>query len=75
MACALIGFKIVRVDQKSSFGRIFLSFALGALIFTLIGMVPFAGWVINFLFVLIALGGLAIYKYELFEQLRKKKLN
>lgn len=73
-AAMLIGFKIVRVDEKSRFSRVFGSFALGALIFTLIGMVPVLGWVVNFLFVLIAIGANTLYGFELSEQLRKKKL-
>ncbi len=74
MAAMLIGFKVVRVNSKSSFGRVFGSFALGALIYTLVGMVPVVGWVINFLIVLIALGSMASYESEVFVELRKKKL-
>jgi hypothetical protein len=74
MAAMLIGFKIVKVNEKSRFGRIFGSFALGALIYTLIGMVPIVGWVVNLVFVLIALGSLTLYDFELFDQLRKKKI-
>ncbi len=74
MAAILIGFKIVKVSGKSSFSRIFGSFALGALIFMLIGMVPIVGWVINLVITLIALGSLTLYESEVFVQLRKKKL-
>ena len=74
MAAMLIGFKVVRVSEKSGFGRIFGSFALGALIYTLIGLVPVVGWVVNLIFVLIALGSWTVYGLEVFEQLRKKKL-
>lgn len=73
-AAMLIGFKIVRVNEKSKFGRVFGSFALGALVYTLIGMVPVLGWVVNFIFVLIAIGANTVYGFELCEMLRKKKL-
>ncbi len=74
MAAMLIGFKIVRVSATSGFGRIFGSFALGALVFMLIGMVPVVGWVVNLIFVLIALGSITLYEFEVFVQLRKKKI-
>jgi hypothetical protein len=74
MAAILIGFKIIRVDDKSGFGRTYGSFALGALIFTIIGLVPFVGWIINALFVLIALGGMMSHKIEVHDHLKKKKL-
>lgn len=74
MAAALIGFKIIRVTENNSFGRVFGSFALGALIFYVIGMVPFAGWILNLLFVLTALGGFTLYGLEAVDHLRKKKI-
>ena len=74
MAAMLIGFKIVKVSGNSGFGRIFGSFALGALIYTLIGMIPVVGWVVNLVIVLVALGGYTLYGFELFVQLRKKKI-
>lgn len=74
MAAALIGFKIIRVNEKNGFGRVFGSFALGALIFAIIGMVPVAGWLLNLLFVLTALGGFVLYGLEAIEHLRKKKI-
>ncbi|MBN2306697.1 hypothetical protein JXD20_01820 [Candidatus Peregrinibacteria bacterium] len=74
MAAMLIGFKLVRVTDKSKFIRMFGSFTLGAVIYTLIDMVPVVGWVINLVFVLIALGAMTLYEFELFYQLRKKKI-
>ena len=74
MAAMLIGFKLVRVSPKSRLIRLFGSFTLGALIYSLIGMVPVIGWVINLIFVMTALGGMTLYELELFEQLRKKKI-
>lgn len=74
VAAMLIGYKIVKVNNQSKFSRLFGGFALGALIYTLIGMVPVVGWVINLVFVLIALGGMTLYEFELFYQLRKKKI-
>lgn len=73
-AAFLIGFKILRVSPKSTFGRVFLSFAIGALVFALIGLVPVVGWLINFIFVLIALGALTMNYVGLASNLRKKKL-
>ena len=65
-AAMLIGYKIVKVSPKSSFARLFGGFSLGALIYSLIGMVPVVGWVINLIFVLIALGSMALYELEVF---------
>jgi len=74
VAAMLIGFKIMKVNDKTGFARMFGSFALGAVIYTLIGMVPMIGWVINLIFVLIALGAMALYELEVFYELRKKKI-
>ena len=74
MAAMLIGYKIVKVDTGSRFGRLYGGFALGALVFTLIGMAPVIGWIINFLFVLIALGGMISHRVEIYDHLKKKKL-
>jgi len=73
-AAMIIGYKIIHIDNKSKFGRIYGGFALGTLIYTLIGLVPLVGWVVNFLFVLIALGGMISHKIEVCSELRKKKL-
>ncbi|MFH0838469.1 MAG: hypothetical protein V1880_04365 [Patescibacteria group bacterium] len=73
-AAMLIGFRILRIEGSSGFGRMFWSFVLGALIYTLIGMVPVVGWVVNLIFVLIALGSLTLYGFEVFGQLRQKKI-
>ena len=74
LAAMLIGFKIVKVDDKSSFPRLFGSFALGALIYTIVAMIPVVGWVVNLILVLLALGSMTLYELELFTQLRKKKI-
>jgi len=74
MAAAMIGAKIVRVNQKSSFLRMYGSFATGALIFVLLNLIPVVGWLIKFFLVLIALGATGLYFMELSESLRKKKL-
>lgn len=74
MGAAVIGFKILKVDEKSAFLRVFGSFALGALIYVLIRMIPVLGWVIDLLLILTALGGLVFNCYELIDQLHKKKL-
>lgn len=74
MAAILIGFKIVKINPSDGFGRLFGSFALGALIYALIGMVPVVGWVVNLIFILIALGSITLYEFEVFTQLRKKKI-
>ena len=74
MAAMLIGFKIVKTHEKTTFSRMFGGFVLGVFIYTLIGMVPVIGWVINLIFVMIALGSMTLYEFELFYQLRKKKI-
>lgn len=74
IAAAIIGAKIVRIDQKSSFLRMYGSFASGALIFVLLGLIPVFGWLIKVFLILMAIGATALYHGELSMNLRKKKM-
>jgi len=74
MAALMIGSKIVRIDEKSSFLRMFGSLAIGALVYVLLGLIPIIGWLVKILITLIALGAMVMYKLELATTLRKKKL-
>ncbi len=74
IAALMIGMKLVRLTDKSRFLRVYGSFALGALIYTLLTLIPFVGWIIKFAFILMGMGGLALYETGLFKDLRNKKL-
>lgn len=74
VAMMMIGMKLVKIDDKSSFLRVYGAFAAGAVVFIAIGMIPLVGWVVKMLLMLIALGALAFYELETFRFARKKKL-
>jgi len=74
IASLMIGSKLVRIDAKSSFLRMFGSLAVGVFIFVFLGLIPIVGWAIKILITLMALGAMVMYKLELATTLRKKKL-
>lgn len=74
MAISMIGLKLVKVKDKSSFLRAYGAFAAGVLIYTILGFIPIIGWVAKFLLVMMGIGAMAIYEKGLFYSLRKKKL-
>ena len=73
MAAAIIGMKIVKVNDKSSFLRVYGAFALGALIYVLLTLIPVIGWLAKCILVSIGIGAMAIYENGLFQSLRKAK--
>ena len=74
IAIMMIGMKIIKVNIKSGFGRTYGAFALGALIFMLLTLIPVIGWVLKFILVLMGLGAITLYEMGLFKGLRKKKM-
>ena len=74
IAAMLIGSWIIKIDTKSSGGRLFGSFALGVLIFCVVGAIPYLGWIFSFIFVLFGLGGIYLASIAQFKVLRGKKL-
>ena len=74
IASLMIGMKIIPVKDKHGFLRVFGVFALGALIFMLLTLIPVIGWVLKFILVLMGLGAIALYEMGLFKGLRKKKM-
>jgi len=73
IAVSIVGKKIIPLKEKSSFLRTYGSFALGALIFVLITLVPFIGWVIQFILIMIGAGALILYEKKLYYLLMKEK--
>jgi len=73
-AAMIIGRSLIKVDKKSSALKLFGSYALGLLIFVLLGFVPIVGWILKSLLVLLAIGGIMLSSIEQFKALRKKKL-
>jgi hypothetical protein len=73
-AISIIGMKIVRIKDKSGFLKVYGAFALGVLIYVIIGLIPIIGWVLKLLLIVIGIGALTMYEKELFDMLRKKKL-
>lgn len=73
VAVLMLGMLIVRLKDSSGFLRVYGAYTLGALIYTAFGLIPFVGWVFNFLLVILGIGALTLYKIRLFEALRKEK--
>ncbi|QQR83148.1 polymer-forming cytoskeletal protein [Candidatus Peregrinibacteria bacterium] len=73
-AATAIGFLLVKTSaKKDSFVRVYLSYALGAFLFTLLAMLPGAiGWSLQWALVFVAIGGFAMYELELFTFLQKR---
>ena len=74
MASMVIGWRILHIDEKASFGKRYLAFLLGAVIYTAMGIIPVVGWAINCLLILFSFGGIVLYYSSLLPTLRKKKL-
>lgn len=74
LSSLLIGLKIFRYDEKESLWKLYLAFGIGALIFILIGFIPYIGMLAQFIIASISIGGAAQYEIELVQFLRKKKL-
>ncbi|MBN2087647.1 polymer-forming cytoskeletal protein [Candidatus Peregrinibacteria bacterium] len=73
-ASMIIGWQLIKVKEKKGFGRLYGGFALGALIYSLLIVIPIVGWLAKFVAILIALGAVIITCYELHNSLIKKKL-
>lgn len=72
-AILIVGMKILPLKERSSFLRAYGSYAIGALIFVVITMVPIIGWVIKFIFVMIGAGALMLYVKKLYHSNQKEK--
>jgi len=73
-ASMLIGWRIIKVNAKSGFWRLFGGFALGVLIYVILGFIPVIGWLLKGLLILIGLGAMTLYYSEIVPFLRKKKM-
>ena len=71
-ASMLIGWQIIKIKGKG-FWRLYGGFALGALILSILCLIPFVGWFIKAVVVLIALGAIIMAGLSLHESLGKKK--
>ncbi len=74
LAAFLIGSKLLPIQHSSPFGRLYLSFALGALVYCILSLIPFLGGLANGILALMAIGGIALFKGELMVAMRKKKM-
>ncbi len=74
IASIFIGSKIIKINKKSSFMRIYGALALGGFIFVLLSLVPVVGWAIKALLCLMAMGTIVGYEKGVFEHLRSKKM-
>lgn len=70
----ILGLRLVDADDKSTFPRLFWAFTVGALLYTVIGMIPVLGWILRFMLTLMGIGAFILYQTELFHANRKKKL-
>jgi len=69
-----VGLRLVSADNKSSFLRIYGAFALGAFIYTILGLIPVAGWILRLLLCIFGVGALVLYGMDLSKTMKKKKL-
>jgi len=74
IAIMMVGMKLVKVDDKSSFLRTYGAYALGTVIVMILVMIPVVGWILKFLLGLIGVGAIAMFELEACRFLRKKKL-
>ncbi|MBI5422018.1 polymer-forming cytoskeletal protein [Candidatus Peregrinibacteria bacterium] len=70
----IVGLRLVDADVKTPFPRLFWAFTVGALLYTVIGMIPILGWILRFLLTLMGIGAFLLYQSELFQSNHKKKL-
>lgn len=73
-ASLVIGFKLMPPKKEADFWRLYSAFALGALIYSLLIFVPYAGWAAQFILSTMGIGAMGLYEMELGKLLRKKKL-
>lgn len=71
---AVIGFKILPPKKEMDFWRLYAAFAIGALIYTLLGYIPYVGYAAQFVISSIGVGAMALYEMELGKLLKEKKL-
>lgn len=70
----IIGSFIVKTDKKSSKLRIFLSYLVGLIVYTLVLLIPVLGWLVGIVVYLTALGSVVNGKMEIYSALQKKKV-
>lgn len=73
-AAAFIGSYLFKFTKTTSRAKLFGAITLSLVVYYLIGFIPVAGWIINFVLFLIGLGTIFMLKMEIFQQLRAKKL-
>lgn len=69
-----IAMKIFRLKGKSGRGTLMLAILLGAVIVTLLSIIPVAGGFIRLLLIIFGLGGLVMSRWKTFTLAREKKL-
>ncbi|MFH1012469.1 MAG: polymer-forming cytoskeletal protein [Candidatus Peregrinibacteria bacterium] len=74
LAAMMIGSWLITFDNKSSFGRTYVSFSFGVLIYVALSLIPVVGWILKFLLIVMGMGALVAYKKDLFDVLRNKKM-
>jgi hypothetical protein len=74
IASLIIGMKFVEVDDRSSFGRLYGAFALGAFLYSALALVPVLGWFLRFALSILAIGALVLFAHDLYHSEHKKKM-
>ncbi len=74
VAILMIGMRLVRSDEKSSFPRLYWAFAVGAFIFSLLAMIPVFGWILRLLLNLLGIGALLLVLANFYKSEHKKKI-
>jgi cytoskeletal protein CcmA (bactofilin family) len=66
--------RFIKSPRRGAPGRDFVILALGLLVFKLLTFIPYVGWPLGFVFLLIGTGALVRIQRMNFQQLRKEKL-
>lgn len=65
---------LLNFSKKLSRLKLFFGVAAGLLIYYVLGLIPYVGWLIHLVLFLIGVGALMMFKMENYEFLRKKKM-
>jgi len=70
----MIGMRLIRTNEKSSFPRLYWAFAVGAFLFSVLALIPVLGWILRLLLSLLGIGALLLVLTNLYHSEHKKKI-
>lgn len=70
----IIGSFVIKTDKKSSRWKLFASYLIGLLLYTLLVLIPIVGWVVALILYLTAVGTFFQAKLDIWSALQKRKV-